>query len=122
MCFNRMVFSLLLSEFKKCHNSSISFYSNFLTLSQHFLYSINSELWKIHVCFRFKALSSLKKSERKKVKVSSHVQLCEIRDSTAREILQARILEWVAISFSRGSSQPRGQTQVSCVAGRFFTS
>ena len=36
-------------------------------------------------------------------------------------ILQARILEWVAISFSRGSSQPRNQTQVSCIAGRFFT-
>ena len=36
-------------------------------------------------------------------------------------ILQARILEWVAISFSRGSSQPRNRTQVSCIAGRFFT-
>ena len=36
-------------------------------------------------------------------------------------ILQAKILEWVAISFSRGSSQPRDQTWVSCVAGRFFT-
>ena len=36
-------------------------------------------------------------------------------------ILQARILEWVAISFSRGSSWPRDQTQVSCFAGRFFT-
>ena len=36
-------------------------------------------------------------------------------------ILQARILEWVAIPFSRGSSQPRGRTQVSCIAGRFFT-
>ena len=33
----------------------------------------------------------------------------------------ARILEWVAISFSGGSSQPRDQTQVSCIAGRFFT-
>ena len=33
---------------------------------------------------------------------------------------QASILEWVAISFSRGSSQPRDWTQVSCVAGRFF--
>ena len=32
-------------------------------------------------------------------------------------ILQARILEWVAISSSRGSSQPRDQTQVSCIAG-----
>ena len=35
--------------------------------------------------------------------------------------LQARILEWVAISFSRDSSRPRDQTQVSCIAGRFFT-
>ena len=32
-----------------------------------------------------------------------------------------RILEWVAYPFSRGSSQPRGRTQVSCIAGRFFT-
>ena len=37
-------------------------------------------------------------------------------------ILQARILEWVAIPFSRGSSQPRDQTQVSHTAGGFFTS
>ena len=36
-------------------------------------------------------------------------------------ILQARTLEWVAISFSRGSSWPRDQTQVSCIAGRHFT-
>ena len=36
-------------------------------------------------------------------------------------LLQARILEWVAISFSRRSSQPRDWTQVSCIVGRFFT-
>ena len=36
-------------------------------------------------------------------------------------ILQARIVEWVAFPFSRGSSQPRDQTQVSHIAGRFFT-
>ena len=36
-------------------------------------------------------------------------------------ILQAIILEWVAISFSRGSSQPRDQTQVSHIADIFFT-
>ena len=36
-------------------------------------------------------------------------------------ILQARILEWVAISFSRGSSQPRDRTRVSCIACGFFT-
>ena len=36
-------------------------------------------------------------------------------------ILQARILEWVAISFSKRSSWPRDRTQVSCIAGKFFT-
>ena len=36
-------------------------------------------------------------------------------------ILQARILEWVAIPSSRGASQPRHQSQVSCTADRFFT-
>ena len=36
-------------------------------------------------------------------------------------IFQARILEWVAVSFSRGSSWPRYRTQISCIAGRFFT-
>ena len=35
-------------------------------------------------------------------------------------ILQARILEWVAVPFSRGSSQLKDQTQVSCIAGEFF--
>ena len=42
-------------------------------------------------------------------------------DYTVHGILQARILEWVVFPFSRGSSQPRDQTQVSCIAGRFFT-
>ena len=42
-------------------------------------------------------------------------------DYTIHGIFQARILEWVAFPFSRGSSQPRNQTQVSCIAGRFFT-
>ena len=41
--------------------------------------------------------------------------------SSVHGISQARILEWVAISFSRGSSQPRDQIWVSCIAGRFFT-
>ena len=47
---------------------------------------------------------------------------CDPMDYTVHGILQARILEWVAFPFSRGSSQPRDQTQVSCIAGRFFTS
>ena len=40
---------------------------------------------------------------------------------TVHGILQVRTLEWVAIPFSRGSSQPRDQTRASCTAGRFFT-
>ena len=41
--------------------------------------------------------------------------------SSVHGILQARILESVAIAFSRGSSQPSNQTWVSCIAGIFFT-
>ena len=41
--------------------------------------------------------------------------------SSVHEISQARILEWVAISFSTVSSQNRDQTYVSCIAGEFFT-
>ena len=41
--------------------------------------------------------------------------------NTVHGILQSGILEWVAIPFSRGSSQPRDQTQVSRIAGRLFT-
>ena len=46
---------------------------------------------------------------------------CSLPGSSVHGILQARILEWVAIPFSRGSSPPKDQTQVSFTAGRFFT-
>ena len=46
---------------------------------------------------------------------------CGPPGSSVHGILQARMLEWVAILFSRGSYQPRDQTQVSCIAGSFFT-
>ena len=47
---------------------------------------------------------------------------CDPMNDTVHGILQARILMWVAFPFPRGSSQPRDRTQVSCIAGRFFTS
>ena len=52
--------------------------------------------------------------------------LCDPMDSSppgssVHGILQGRILEWVAIPFSRGSSQPKDRMRVSCTAGRFFT-
>ena len=45
---------------------------------------------------------------------------CSLPGSSVQGILQARLLEWVAISFSRGSSRPRDQTQVSRIGGRRF--
>ena len=48
--------------------------------------------------------------------------VCDPMDYTVDGILQARILEWGAFPFSRGSSQPRDWTQVSHIAGGFFTS
>ena len=47
--------------------------------------------------------------------------LCDPTDYKVHGILQARILESVVVPFSRGSSQPRDQTQVSHTAGGFFT-
>ena len=46
---------------------------------------------------------------------------CSLSGSSIHGIFQARVLEWVAISFSRGSSRPRDRTQVSRIAGRRFT-
>jgi len=78
---------------------------------------------------------SLSQSQEKQSAVLSHFSgvlwttLCNPMDcsppgSSVHGILQARILEWVAMPSSRGALQPRDQTQVSCVsciAGRFFT-
>ena len=51
--------------------------------------------------------------------------LCDLMDCSppgpSTGILQTRIPEWIAMPSSRGSSQPRDRTQVSCIAGRFFT-
>ena len=64
-----------------------------------------------------------------KVKSLSHVRLFVTLWTAAHQappgsssflFLQARIQEWVAISFSRGSSQPRDRTQISCIAGKRF--
>ena len=60
-----------------------------------------------------------------KVKVASESAISwtiySLPDSPVYGLLQARILEWVAVPFSRGSSQPRDWTQVSCTAGKFLT-
>ena len=79
-------------------------------------YSIISIIWE-------KCTYMYTREWKVKVKVA---QLCptlfDSMDYTVHRILQARIMEWVAFPFSRGSSQPRNRTQVSHIAGRFFTS
>ena len=57
-----------------------------------------------------------------KWKLLSRVRLCDPMDSTLHGIFQARILEWVAFPFSKGSSQPMDRTEISHIAGRYFTS
>ena len=71
---------------------------------------------------RTHALLALKESE----VAQSCPTLCDPMDyslpgSSVHGIFQARVLEWVAVSFSRRSSQPRDRTQVSRTAGRRFT-
>ena len=61
-----------------------------------------------------------------KVKSFSRIRLCDPVDcslpgSSFHGIFQTRVLEWVAISFSRGSSQPRDWNQVFCIVDRCFT-
>ena len=46
---------------------------------------------------------------------------CSLPGSSIHGILQARVLDWVAISFSRGSSPPSDRTHISCITGGFFT-
>ena len=78
---------------------------------------------------QLKVLASLVGQMIKKLKVlvaQSCLTLCDSvhcnpSDSLVHGILQARILEWAAICFSRGSSLPRDQTCASCLTSRFFT-
>ena len=65
--------------------------------------------------------ASILKRKGKVKDTQSCLTLCDPMDYTVHGILQARILEWVAYPFSRGSSQLRNRTGVSCIEGRFFT-
>ena len=80
---------------------------------------------KLHTHFKNIKMGGEESIAYKKVKVKI-TQLCptlyEPMDYTVHGILQTRILEWVAVPFSGGSSQPRDRTQVFRTAGEFFTS
>ena len=78
--------------------------------------------WPSCVRLRHISQNSMQSKMKVKWKSLSHVTLCNPMNYMVHGILQARTLDWVAFPFSRGSSQPRNRTQVSCIAGRFFTS
>ena len=70
-----------------------------------------------------KELDTIERLNLTEVQVSQLcLTLCDLMEYTVHGILWARILEWVAVRFLRGSSQPRDRIQVSSIAGRFFTS
>ena len=87
-----------------------------------------SKLYFLYLCKQcHKCLMLYKPVWKVKVSVAqSCLSLCDTMDCTpptspVRGISQERILEWVAIPFSRRLSQPRDQIQVFCIAGRFLT-
>ena len=72
----------------------------------------------LHVCYFVFFLSITKSCL---TLATPWILACQVPLNLVNGILQARTLEWVAVSFSRGSSRPRNQPRVSCIAGRFFT-
>ena len=76
---------------------------------------------KHHLFFVFKNLKLFGPIILEKLKVAESCLTFVTPWNTVHGILQAKILEWVAFPFSSGSSQSRDQTQVSRIAGRFFT-
>ena len=101
-----------------------------------FLSSSNLQLTLLHVHTQMIVFISSSLGQQKPLKWSCSVKWTEVAQScpslfdsmdsglpgsAVHGILQARILEWAAISFSWGSSQPRDRTQVSCIADRPFT-
>ena len=72
----------------------------------------------LYITFKFRNTEWVSESE----KSLYRAQPFETPWTTVHGILQAKILEWVAVPFSRGYSQPRDRNQVSNNVGRFFTS
>ena len=81
---------------------------------------VSVSLWH-HISVWVSPMSSAQRGSEVKV-TQLCLTLCNPMDYTVHGILQARILEWVAFPFFRDSSQPRDQSQVSHIAGGFFTS
>ena len=85
----------------------------------HYLMIAVYVLLKCYLWMDYKYLGSLVSVSSSVVPDSCNPMDCSPPGSSVHD--PGRILEWVAICFSRGSSQPRDWTRVSCTAGRFFT-
>ena len=112
------VLSLFVQEEPSCGISSVYLLAqNSLEGGTFFLFPLHLPVYYL-TCLEWWCL--IKRSD---VKVAqSCPTLCDPVEYTVHGILQARILEWVAFLFFRVSSQPKDWTQVSYIAGRFFTS
>ena len=80
----------------------------------------------IHILVKDGWIQTMREAKVKVLVAQLCLTLCDPMDcsspgSSVHRVLQARILEWVAIPFSRRSSQPRDQIQVSCIEGGFLT-
>ena len=128
--------SMCQNFFLRLNNIPLDVYATFcLSIHQlmdmgcfHLLVIVTTATWTWVCKYLFKSRLSivlsiylgvklLKESESESHSVVSN----SLRPHAVHGILQARILEWVAFPFSRGSSRPRNQTGVFCIAGRFFT-
>ena len=106
----------------KCSLGISNFLEEISSLSNSivFLYVfalITEEGFLISPCYSLELCIQMGESENEVAQ--SYPTLCDPMNYTVHGILQARILEWVAFPFSTGSSQPRDQTQVSCIADEF---
>ena len=79
----------------------------------------------ISLCFQLLAIQRMVPGHQHHVRACYKCRIsgpfCSPLGSSGHGILQARVLDWVAIPFFSISSLPRGQTQMSCISGRFFT-
>ena len=116
MVLHRLVWTIWVSL-------SISLYIYTHTTYGPYIHMYN--IWTIYISSQIQQKLGRYMSEVSEV-TQSCPTLCDLMDcnlpgSLVHGILQARVLEWVAISFSRGSSHPRDRTRVSCTAGGRFT-
>ena len=118
-----LVFTVWQSESAICIHISTS--SDFLPISFPPEIIEQSSLCSLLIYF-IHSINSVYKVKVKVLVTPLRLTLCDSMDwspqvSSAHGILQARILEWVVITFSKGSSWPRDQTQISCIASSFIT-